>query len=343
VSVLGVDTPTLAVWGAVVLFVGVPLVVLTVALSRAFGLGEQLSLLRRRLGMSRPLGWTVGLLALVGFLVPAVLGDPPDDGAGEYAFALAGVLWVAGVVAAGTALARLDWYRHARSAAATTGEPHARGDAVLVAGTAEALEEPTTAPLSGEPALAYRYRVAEQVNLGRGARVLKAQGQGGVPFRLDDGSGPVVVDPAGAQLSLDRAVVDDDPLPPSAEPVLASVEGLSAGDDLRFQEWRLPPGDTATALGTVVDRPDPDVSASTAAAVGDAPRADGGPPAVGDPEAPGHPVATAAGQDVPHVVATGDADRFRRRLGLLVRVGGPGGAVAALAGLAGMAWVAGLP
>lgn len=333
-----VDAVTLAVWVAVLLFVVVPLLALLVALSRAFGLGEQFSLLRRRLGMSRPLGWTVGLLALGGFLATALLGDPPDEGTGEYAYALAGALWVAGVAVAGTALARLDWYRTARTA-----ETHARDDAVLVSGAATALEEPTTAPLSGEPALAYRYRVSEVSGWGhRRAHVPKAHAQGGVPFQLDDGSGPVVVDPAGAQLSLQTASVDADDLPPSAEPVLASVDGLSAGDDLRFREWRLPPGDTATALGTVVDRPDPDVSASTAVAVADAPPADGADPAVGDTEPPGHPIATAADQAVPHVVATGDADRFRRRLGLLVRVGGPGGVLAAAAGLVGMAWYAGL-
>lgn len=301
-----------------VVFVGVPMLGVTLLLARWGRLGTQFGLLRRRLGMSKPLGWALVLAAVGGFLLPFVVGAPPEEGAAEYGFAGAGAVFVVGLFVGGWALARRD---HRNLVASTetgdTGGLRQPGDVVELEGEV-AGDDPLTAPISGEDAVAYRYRVDERRWMGRtDGWVPLAHGRGATKFVVDDGSGPARVDPAGARLDLHDSEVlraeSGEDLPAPAAAFVGELDGVDADDHLKLTEWRLSPSEHAYVLGEAVDRPSADAHARTAVADGDA----------------------------PFVVADRSEEALQRRLRWLVVYGGPGGAVAAIAGLAGMLWVAG--
>jgi hypothetical protein len=303
---------------ALVVVVGVPMLGVTLLVARWGRLGTQFGLLRRRLGMSRPLGWALVLLAVGGFLAPFAAGSPPSEGGGEFWFVLAGVTYVAGVLAGGWALARRDLQRLVASTdPGDTGGLRQPGDHVELEGEVTA-EPPLTAPVTGEDAAAYRYRVDERRWMGRtDGWVPMAHGREATGFVVDDGSGPARVDPEGARLDLHDPdvlrVEGDEALPDPAAAFVAEVDGVDADDHLKLTEWRLAPADHAYVLGVAVDRPSADAHARTA--IGDG--------------------------DGPFVVADRSEAALQRRLRSLVVYGGPGGAVAAIAGLAGMLWAAG--
>lgn len=85
-------------------------------------------------------------------------------------------------------------------------------------------------------------------------------GTGGCPFVLDDGSGPLCVDPTDATLALDgeRSVVrrpDSEPPDGFADPA-PSVEADYADRPREYTEAVLRPGDTVTVWGAVVSDDD---------------------------------------------------------------------------------------
>lgn len=291
--------------------VAVPVLAIAVVLARWTRMGTQLGLLRRRLGMSRPLGWAVGLAMLGGFLLPFVVGDPPVDEPGELWFVVAGVLHLGGIFVAGWALARRDHLRLIRETPTTeTGSTLQPGDLVELEGEAAPAEETLTAPVTGEPCIAYRYRVEDRRWAGRHHTwVTVDHGRGSVPLTVDDGTGRAYVDPQGARLELhdvEVVTVDDDEQPP--EPVRElneSVPAVDDGDRARYREWRLDPGETAYVLGVVEDYPTADDLGRTVVADGSG----------------------------PFIVADRGEEKLKRSLRLLVVYGGPGGAVAAVAGM----------
>lgn len=300
-----------------VLFVLVPMVVLVALLVRWGRLGTQLGLLRRQLGMSRPLGWAVALVALAGLAIGFGAGGAAAED--DLPFALAAVLYTGGVFVGGWALARREHYRLVRATPTTDTGGHAEpGEVVEFEGEVLATDPPT-APVSGEPTVAYRYRVDDRRWMGRRDDWVPVDhGRAAVRFAVDDGSGPAVVDPAGARLDLravERVRVDaeEDPPAPASE-LAASVDAVDDDDRVRFTERRLEPGDTAYVLGEVVDRVSADGRVRTVVGEGKAPL----------------------------VVADHPEEELARRLRWLVAYGGPGGAVAAVAGLAAMLWLAGV-
>lgn len=302
-----------------VVFVGVPMLGLTLLLARWGRLGTQFGLLRRRLGMGRPLGWALVLAGVGGFLLPFAAGSPPSEGGGEFGFVFAAAAYVVGVFVGGWALARRD---HRRLVAATetsdTGGLRQPGDLVELEGEVTD-DDPLAAPVSGEDAVAYRYRVDERRWMGRrDGWVPMAHDRAATGFAVDDGSGPARVDPEGARLDLHDPEVlrveSDDDIPEPAATFVDGLDGVTADDRLKLTEWRLAPGDHAYVLGAAADRPSADAHARTAIAEGDA----------------------------PFVVADRSEEALQRRLHRLVVYGGPGGAVAAVAGLAGMLWAAGV-
>lgn len=302
-----------------VLFVGVPVLALAAVLSRWGRLGTQLGLLRRRLGMSRSLGWAVGLLVVAGSVVPFAVGAPPTAGSGELELALAGVLYGGGVFVGGWALARRDHLRLIRETPTTdSGGPLQPGAVVELDGEAAVYDSTLTAPVSGADALAYRYRVEEHRWMGRHrAWVPVDHGSDAVAFEVDDGSGPALVAPEGARLDLHDAnqvtVAADEQPPEPVRTLTESVDAVDDGDRVRYRERRLDPGDTAYVLGEAVDRPSPDDLSRTVVAEGAA----------------------------PFVVADRSEESLERRLRWLVVYGGPGGAVAAVAGFGLMLRLAG--
>lgn len=302
------------------LFVGVPVLAMVLVAARWSRFGTQLGLLRRRLGMSRPLGWAMGLVAAAGISAPFAVGSPPLDEPGELWFALGGVLYVSGVLVGGWALARRDHLRLIEETPTTdTGGYTQPGDVVELEGEAVSYEEPLTAPVTGEPALAYRYKVEERRAMGRRSHWVPVDhGRDGVRFAVDDGSGPAVVDPSDARLDFQDPeyfrVGSDEEAPEQIRSLNGSISEVDESDRVRYTEERIVPGESAYVLGEVVDSISSD--GRTATVVGDG--------------------------DTPLIVADRSEESLKRRLRWLVVYGGPGSVVATLAGFGVLLWLAGV-
>ncbi|WP_254820969.1 E3 ubiquitin ligase family protein [Haloglomus halophilum] len=212
--------------------------------------------LRSRTGVSRGVagGIVVVLLVLVGAL--GVVGRFPRTEAGLEAAFLPGVLVGVGLfgLAVGVANGR-TWVRFRRRGDTPTGEV-APGP-VAVTGRIERADPPT-APFFGGPAVAWEWSVEAKNrhgtnDEGRRAWSRARTGQGGVPFRLDDGSGPVVVDPTAARLDVSGKTTEerapDDP--PGRAAAVADLD--MGGERFRFNERSLAPGETVTVLGVARD------------------------------------------------------------------------------------------
>lgn len=141
---------------------------------------------------------------------------------------------------------------------------------VELEGTASELDDAGTvrAPLTGTPCLAYEYEVEELQSSGKNSSWNTVdEGSGRVPFRLEDGTASVRVDPTGATLALETdRTIEVDGGEPEPEPVgefleresdlesenesldLGIVE-VATGNDRRYHERRLEPGGEAYVLG----------------------------------------------------------------------------------------------
>lgn len=142
---------------------------------------------------------------------------------------------------------------------------------VELEGTATEIDGGVRAPLTGTPCFVYEYEVEELQssggNNGGSSWNTVEEGAGGVPFRLEDGTASVRVEPAGADLALTTArTIEVDGGDPEPEPVrrfLAEESDLTSedssidlmvveiatGNDRRYHERRLEPGEEAYVLG----------------------------------------------------------------------------------------------
>ncbi|AEH36760.1 GIDE domain-containing protein [Halopiger xanaduensis] len=162
------------------------------------------------------------------------------------------------------------------------------GGPVELRGTAEPAGGVLRAPFTEAPCLAYEYVVEEERDSKNGRHwATIASGDEYVPFRLDDGSGSVLIEPPGADFRLatdDRIEVDGGTEPPA--PIARFIDRTEAvdsentsidlhvfelrtGRDRRFVERRLEPGETVHVLGTARYDPSPSRAAGDVnAAVG---------------------------------------------------------------------------
>lgn len=270
--------------------------------------------LGRQFGIRGRVGWGCYTLAVAGVASVAALRGtlPPNDflTAGLWALYFPG--WLGLAYAAGN----YPLYRRLRAAnRPATGAITPDDGLVAVSGEVTPVEGPATTPLLDEPAVCHTWTVEKYGWVPRRGWSTVALGQGCVPFDLDDGSGPVRVEPAGAELrpvGVDTRQVDaEESLPAHA---VAFLEGAAdfdpTGTTHRYEERRLEPGETAYALGH--------------------------PNSGGDGE-----VATLAAADGSLLVGSGEVETVTRRLGRVVRVAGAGGAVAVGLGYVGMVLAAG--
>lgn len=136
-------------------------------------------------------------------------------------------------------------------------------DEVELEGTARTAGETARAPLTGEDALVHEWEV--EYRSGSGQRRYWStveSGSAATPFLLEDGSGQMLVDPAGASWRLDEKTwtVDDGEEPP---PTIRSYLEASDSDEAaasevvhserrrRFTEARLDPGEQVAVYGPV--------------------------------------------------------------------------------------------
>jgi len=158
---------------------------------------------------------------------------------------------------------------------------------VEVEGVAERHERSLVAPFSGEECLVCEYEVRELQSSGKSSswNTIK-EGGGSVPFAVSDGTGRLLVEPAGAKLALDEHAtrvdggdrpperiarwIEDTPDVDSEEKTwdLRVVE-LKAGNDRKYVERRVDPGDAVHAYGGGEYRRWSDAAGAVNVAVGD--------------------------------------------------------------------------
>lgn len=145
---------------------------------------------------------------------------------------------------------------------------------VSVTGTAVRYEETVASPFTGTDCLAVAYAVEERRTTDDGTSWVRIDsGRAAVPFLLEDESGSVLVEPTRVRFALDageRIRVDGGERPPDR--VREFVERtddvdseertwnvgpleLAVGDDRRYVERRLDPGEPVTVFGEVRDEP----------------------------------------------------------------------------------------
>jgi hypothetical protein len=235
----------------------------------------------------------VGSVALP--LALGVVGEFPSDGIRAMGFDLVLVAFgLVGVALSAGNAAR--WLRFRVVGDTPTGD--VTEGPVALTGTVEH-DDPPQSPFFGSAAVAWMWTVAAKNRHGttyEGRRAWEdaRTGQDGVPFRVDDGTGPVRVEPTGAQFDLAGETVEErDPgdWPGRA----AEVADLDVGGErFRFRESTVAPGDTVTVLGV----------------------ASGSPPTVAD------------ATDEPFVVSDGPREWTLRRYALRALGFGAGGALA---------------
>ena len=159
-------------------------------------------------------------------------------------------------------VSRLPW-RHRRRPRGRTDRRPGR-----LEGTASELEGTVSAPLTGTSCLVYEYEVEELESTGNGySWVTVDEGVGSVPFRLEDETAGIRVEPAGADLALSTArTIEVDGGESEPEPVRRFLEEeseltaadetldlvvleIATGNDRRYHERRLEPGEEAYVLG----------------------------------------------------------------------------------------------
>lgn len=143
------------------------------------------------------------------------------------------------------------------------------GGSVELVGTAEPGEKTLASPFTDTECLLYEYEVDEErhSNQGRSWATI-ASGTRLLPFRLEDDTGSVLVEPAGADLRLGREStirVDGGERPPEAiagfierddrvddqdRSIDLKLFEVQTGKDRRYVERRLDVGETVHVLGT---------------------------------------------------------------------------------------------
>ncbi|ELY92999.1 hypothetical protein C482_20031 [Natrialba chahannaoensis JCM 10990] len=139
---------------------------------------------------------------------------------------------------------------------------------VELEGTASEITGTVEAPLTGTPCLVYEYEVEEHQSSGKNSSWNTVDsGMGGLPFRLEDRTASVRIEPAGADLALSTSAstkIDGGEREPESirrflehESDLESenssldlgVVELATGNDRKYHERRLDPGEEAYVFG----------------------------------------------------------------------------------------------
>lgn len=145
---------------------------------------------------------------------------------------------------------------------------------VEVKGTTKVAEEPLEAPFSGEDCVFYKYMVEEYKHQGKHSRwVTIDEGRNGASFYVDDGTGQVLVDPRGAELEIpaDNTIeVDGGEVPPyevtefienneevdsEDNSVDLGIAEVDTGNDRRYTEYYVTPGEDIYVFGKAMERP----------------------------------------------------------------------------------------
>jgi hypothetical protein len=112
-----------------------------------------------------------------------------------------------------------------------------------------------SAPITDRPAFAWGWEFYSHSRFGPGSGGWSGvdAGTDSVPFTIDDGSGPIQVDPSNAELDLseEKTVECAPDSPPDG--AAAAIDLDVGGKQFRFVERILPPGGQVTAIGEPSD------------------------------------------------------------------------------------------
>jgi E3 Ubiquitin ligase len=183
--------------------------------------------------LPKGVGVAVGTAALMAAMAPSLLGLRGTEMIFRAIFAVFGaVSIVAGFV-------MLRFKRMIENTPSSKVRSVAMGLAELK-GVARA-RTPLQAPFSGMPCVYYRFTVEQEERGGRGGRSWRVvdQGVSGEPFFLEDDTGRILVDPAGAKGELRR------------DYRRVARDGGLFSHRKRYTEYRLDPGEPVYVLGSV--------------------------------------------------------------------------------------------
>ncbi|MFW5963651.1 MAG: GIDE domain-containing protein [Natronomonas sp.] len=207
-----------------------------------------------------PTKWymTAGFLGVVVAGVIALYGSVPEGfgGRGD-GFAL--LVNVAPLVVGCGALAiavdnGLVALRLVRAAAANTGDVAHRAGTKRIAVTGLVDETHGTSPVFDREAACWTWSLELGWEVGDAGWQTDQVGSGGAPFTLDDGTGPVTVDPRGAHVELyggRQQVYDADAAQPGE--IGSNLRSSIGGDRYRYEEAVAAEGRELTVLGEVDD------------------------------------------------------------------------------------------
>lgn len=188
---------------------------------------------------------------------------------GPFEIALLAIAALAWIVCLGFGIRELQLANHVLRSRPNSVVEAPGGGPVELRGTAEPVGRALRSPFAETACVAYEYEVEEERNTKNGRTWATIHsGERYVPFRLNDGSGSVLIEPPGADFRFTterRLEVDGGDAPP--EPIrrfIAETEAvddqersvdlrlfeLRTGKDRRFVERRLDVGETAHVLGT---------------------------------------------------------------------------------------------
>lgn len=329
-----------AVFGVrvVAVLVAVIALVMTLAVLAVISVGVpgSLAFIRRQTGIGPLLGGGVIVVFAVSISSVFALGGTTPDLSdlgplattlGNLGFLATMVIHIAGLFLTGVGIATAPSYVRVRRAAHRDAYAVEAGERVAVEGTAVVADGTARTPYTSTEALCYEAHALTHRGEDAGGVEDESLGFGGdwrpeqfdddrVPFGVDDGTGRVFADPAGADLRLDQTeqfVVAADGDHPDYSSDFPSEHWSDVGDDAgdrRYVEATLHPGDPVAVVGTAVTSDD-ELGGSTRV------DADAG------------------------IVAAGDLDDLERVLHRKVVHSGAKGLAMALVGYAGMLLVSG--
>lgn len=207
----------------------------------------------RRLGIRWWDAAPVTVVAVAGLGSVFALGGE-TTGRGDLDFGVAGAVFILGLLGVAVALGNLDEFWLVRRTPTTDAVSVGAG-MVEVAGEARPADGTVETPFGKRQALCHRWRIEEEVGHGRRESMGTFEyGAGGGPFFVDDGTGQVCVDPTGGDLRLGEehveAVDADEDLPEAIREFIADRPDVAfGGEDRRFVESHLPPGDDVVVIG----------------------------------------------------------------------------------------------
>lgn len=206
----------------------------------------------RKPGLSRQYVAVVVVVTVALPLMFGVVGEFPASRAGMRTMGFDALLVAGGLLGLAAGVGNACVYcRFYTRGDTPTGE--VMDGPVSVTGIVER-DEPPESPFFEAEAVAWEWTVEAKNRHGGDERGRRAwsnarMGEGGVTFTLDDGSGPVRVDPTDARLDLHGETVDEraPSVPPGRADEVADLD--IGGERFRFRESTLSPGAEATVLG----------------------------------------------------------------------------------------------